>query len=136
MIFDIKEFYSSINKKLLDNSINFVREHVQIKKEDFSIIQKARKSFLCNKEIMWQKENTNPFAVAVRAYDGAEICELIGLFLLNNLANKFDKNRISLYRDDGLALFKDINGHGADKIRKELHQLFKENGLSLELNAT
>ena len=25
MIFDIKDFYSSINKKLLDNSINFVR---------------------------------------------------------------------------------------------------------------
>ena len=85
---------------------------------------------------MWQKKNTNPFAVAMRAYDGAEICELIGLFLLNNLANKFDKNRVSLYRDDGLALFKDINGRRADKIRKEFHKWFKKNGLSLELSAT
>ena len=25
------------------------------------------------------------------AYDGAEVCELVGLFLLNSLANKFDK---------------------------------------------
>ena len=58
---------------------------------------------------MWQKKNTKLFAVAMRAYDGAGICELIGLFLLNNLANKFDKNRVSLYRDDGRALFKDIN---------------------------
>ena len=91
-------------------------------REDFNIIQQARKSFLCNKEVMWQKKNTNPFAVAMRAYDGAEICELIGLFLLNNLANKFDKNRVSLYRDDGLALFKDINGRRADKIRKEFHK--------------
>ena len=67
------------------------------------------------------------------AYDGAEVCEIVGLFLLNNLANKYDKNIVGLYRDDGLALFKNINGHRADKIRKEFHQLFKENGLSLEI---
>ena len=38
------------------------------------------------------------------AYNGAEVCEIVGLFLLNNLANKFDKK----YRDDGLALFVQI----------------------------
>ena len=53
--------------------------------------------------------------------------------LLNNLANKFDKTSVGSYRDDGLALFKNINGHLADKIPKEFHQLFKENGLSLEI---
>ena len=55
------------------------------------------------------------------------------MFLLNNLANKFDKTSVGLYRDNGLALFKNINGHLADKIPKEFHQLFKENGLSLEI---
>ena len=68
----------------------------------------------------------------MRAYDGAEVCELVGLYLLNNLANEFG-NSFGLYRDNGLALFKNINGHGADKIPKEFHQLFKENGLSLEI---
>ena len=122
MIFDIKDFYSSISKKLLDDSINFTRQHVQIiKREDF------------NKEIPWQKKNTNLFDVAMGAYDGAEVCEIVGLFLLNNLANRFDKNSVGLYRDDGLALFKNFNGHHADKIRKEFHQLFKEDGLSLEI---
>ena len=53
--------------------------------------------------------------------------------LLNNLTNKFDKNSDHLYRDDGLSLFKNINDHHADKISKEFHQLFKENGLSLEI---
>ena len=91
MIFDIKDFYSSISKKLLDDSINFARQHIQIKREDFSIIQHARKSLLYNKEIPWQKKNTNLFDVAMGAYDGAEVCELVGLFLLNSLANKFDK---------------------------------------------
>ena len=46
MIFDIKEFYSSITKKILDDSINFARQHVQMKREDFSITQPGRKSLL------------------------------------------------------------------------------------------
>ena len=51
MIFDIKDFYSSINKKTLDDSINFARQHLQIKREYFNIIQHAQKSVLYNKEI-------------------------------------------------------------------------------------
>ena len=91
MIFDIKDFYSSITKKLLDDSINFARQHVQIKREDFSIIQHARKSLFYNNETPWQKKNINLFNVAMGSYDGAEVCEIVGLFLLNNFANKFDK---------------------------------------------
>ena len=91
MIFDIKDFYSSITKKLLDDSINFARQHVQIKREDFSIIQHARKSLFYNNETPWQKKNINLFHVAMGSYDGAEVCEIVGLFLLNNFANKFDK---------------------------------------------
>ena len=55
------------------------------------------------------------------------------MFLLNNLAKKFDKNSVGLYRDDGLPLFQNINGHRTGKICKEFHQLFKEYGLSLEI---
>ena len=67
------------------------------------------------------------------AYHEAEICRLVALFLLNNVVNKFDNNSVGLHRDDGLALFKNINGNRADKIRNEIHQLFKENGSSLEI---
>ena len=66
------------------------------------------------------------------ACNGAEVCELVGLFLLNSLANKFNNNSVGLYRD-GLDAFKNINGHHVDKIRKEFHQLLKANGLSLEI---
>ena len=54
----------------------------------------------------------------MRAHNGAEVCELLVLFLLNNVANKLDKNKVGLYRDDGLVLFKNIKDHCADKIRK------------------
>ena len=55
------------------------------------------------------------------------------MFLLGSLTNKFDKNSVGLYRDDRFALFKNINSHCADEIRKTFHQLFKENELSLEI---
>ena len=55
------------------------------------------------------------------------------MFLLNNLANTLYENSIDLFRNDGLALFKNIIIHSADKVRKEFHKLFKNNGSSLEI---
>lgn len=62
----------------------------------------------------------------MRNYDGAEVCELESLFLLNNLFNKFDQNRIGLFKIDGLAIFINVNGHQPDKLRKESYHLFKK----------
>ena len=40
--------------------------------------------------------------------DGTEFCELVGFYLLDLLTKKFDKQNISLYRDDGLSCFENI----------------------------
>ena len=85
-----KVILENVNKEFInkeDGSINFVRQHVNIKIEDFSIVQHARKSLLYNKKILWQKKNTNLFDVAMGAYNEAEVCEIGVLFLLTNLAN-------------------------------------------------
>ena len=39
----------------------------------------------------------------MRPHDGAKDFEI------DNLANKFDKDSVGLYRDNGLSLFKNIN---------------------------
>ena len=39
-------------------------------------------------EIPWYKKNTNLLDIVMAAYDGAEVCEIVGFFLLN----KFAKN--------------------------------------------
>ncbi len=65
------------------------------------------------------------FDVTMGSYDGAEICELVGLFILNKLGQKFGKENIGLYRDDGLAIMKSKSARLADKTRKELHKCFK-----------
>ena len=65
--------------------------------------------------------------------DGAETCEIVGLFLLYSIGEKVSKEDIGLYRDDRLACFKNNNGHQNDKIRKELIKIFQTLGLKLEI---
>ena len=52
------------------------------------------------------------------SYDGAEVCELVGLFLLHKLAQVIDKSLIGLYRDDGLALLRNTSGTEMEKFKK------------------
>ena len=49
--------------------------------------------------------------------------------MLNELSKKFDKDDIGLYRDDGLSVFKNYNGHQNDKDWKEMIDLFKQDYL-------
>ena len=65
--------------------------------------------------------------------DGAEKCELVGLFLLYSIVEKLNKNNIGLYRDDGRACFKNNNGYQNDKIRKELIKICQIHGPKLEI---
>ena len=65
------------------------------------------------------------------SYDGAEVCELMGLFLLNDLSNLIGKNNVGLYRDDGLAVVDNASGPQMDKIRKQMHGIFKKHDLSI-----
>ena len=40
------------------------------------------------------------------SYDGTEVCELVGLYLLNLLTNEFRKNNIGLLEMMGFQVFK------------------------------
>ena len=68
------------------------------------------------------------------SYDGAEICELVGLFILDSLTKKYGKDNVGLYRDDGLILFGGTSSRLADKTRKDLHKLF-EHEFQLKITA-
>ena len=69
----------------------------------------------------WIKKDSNDdFDVTMGSYDGAEVCELAGLFMLIELSKNFDKDNIGLYRDGGLSVFKNYNGHENDKVQKEM----------------
>ena len=60
------------------------------------------------------------FDVSMGAYDGTEVCELIGIFLLNLLGRQYDTKNIGLYRGDGLSIFNNCSDPQMEKIQKHL----------------
>ena len=66
-----------------------------------------------------KKSTNNCFDVTMGSYDGAEVCELVGLYILDELSKFLNKNDVGLYRDDGLIVLKNKNGHESDKIKKK-----------------
>ena len=60
------------------------------------------------------------------AYDCAEDCKLIGIFMLNKIGEKYNKNDVGLYKDDDLVVFKNVSGPESEHIKKNFQSLFKK----------
>ena len=84
----------------------------------------ARKSLLFSGNEEWIRSKndgrTEVFDVTMGSYDGAEVCELVGLYLLNQIKSRIDDVDIGLYRDDGLAITSNISGRRVENIKNLL----------------
>ena len=69
------------------------------------------------------------------SYDGAEICELVRLFLLHELSTITPKELAGLYRDDGLAILQNSSGPNTDRIKKRIIKLFQKYNLKITIEA-
>ena len=132
-MFDIKNFYPSITQDRLNKALYFGSENVYISKRDIDIINHARKSLLFDGSNTWIKKQGGLFDVSMGAYDGAEVCELVGTYMLNVLSKEYNKNDFGLYRDDGLAVLKKKSGPQSEQVKKNIRKIFKENGLDIIL---
>ena len=91
ILLDIKDFYPTITKGLLTKCLKLGEEKVQISDDDKKIKHHARKSLLLNEGGTWIRKD-GLFYVTIGAHDGAEVCELVGTFLLDKISVKYDKN--------------------------------------------
>ena len=98
--FDIKSYYPSITRDLLNNALDWVSTMVDISEEDRDLIMHARKSILVDGSETWIKKGEDLFDVTKGAFDGAEICDIVGLYLLSQLTHLPING--GLYRDDAL----------------------------------
>ena len=67
------------------------------------------------------------------SFDGAEICELVGLYIQSKLEKILPKSNVGLYRDNGMALLRNLNGQHAGKVKKNIIGVFKDIAFSLEI---
>ena len=78
-----------------------------------------------------EKDDEDDFDIPIGCYNGAELCELVGTYLLNQLKVVVAKENMGLYRDDGLGIFKNMSGPEVERKKKELVKISKNNGLSI-----
>ena len=95
--FDIAECYPLIAMELLDRSISFAKSLIDIEGSIINIINHARKSLLFDDNGAWVKKDGNPlFIVTMGSFDNAEVCELVGLCLLNKIKPLLGSSNVSL----------------------------------------
>ena len=74
----------------------------------------------------WKKKYTDScFYVTMGSLDGAEISELVQIYLFCFLTNIIDKINFGLHRDDGLIFLHNVNGRKLDRVRKNVIKIFK-----------
>ena len=65
------------------------------------------------------------------SYDGEEVCELVGLFILDQLSQLVGVKNICFHRDDGLAIPEKTSGPTSERIKKRIIKLFHQHGLKI-----
>ena len=54
--------------------------------------------------------------MTIGSFDGVEVCEFIGVYILCFLAELINKKDCGRYRDDGLLILRNVNGQQIDRI--------------------
>ena len=114
-------------KETITESYKSAKALVNINDEEINTIMHLRKPLLFNNTAFWVKENGDSNCdVTMGSFDGAKLCKLVDLYILQILGEKYGKHRRGLYQDDGLPCFEYTKGPRADRIRKDFIKIFKE----------
>ena len=129
---DIVEFYPSIGKKVFNDALQFASTIHNFSQIELDALNNARLSLLHYDNTTWQKK-TGLFDTTMGAFDGAEVAELIGLFLLYKFEQEFPQLNFGLYRDDGLGVHTKLPGPVATRTTKRISEFFKTYGFSITI---
>ena len=134
IVFDIENFYPSISLELFTNTITFASEKCTIQENDLSIIMQSRQTLLFHDKQPWvKKTRTENFDVPMGCYDGAEVCELVGCYILNQLSTVMRKELVGFYRGDALEIMKNMSGREIVRKRKQTIKIFKDCDLNIAI---
>ena len=130
----LRTFALQIRWSLYTDSIKCAKNLIEITDQDLAITMQARKPLLFQSTKPWAKKSgTKDFDVSMGFYDGAEVCELLGSYMLNQLKHDVNKESIGLYRDDRFGGFHNILKPEIEWKKKQIVKRLKECGLSITI---
>ena len=119
--FDIKNLYPSIKKEHLIKANKIAEKYTTFNKQEIDTLMHTCQTIIFHDNRIWTKKtNNNNFDIAMGSFQGAEVCDLIGLYILSEISPITGLPNIGLYRDDGLAIIKQSSGTTLEKIKKSL----------------
>jgi hypothetical protein len=80
----------------------------------------------------WVKKGGEPFDIGMEYFDSAEVCEIVGLFLIKELSELGIEQGI--YRDDGLCVT-DLAPREVEKYKKKMSEIFRKYKLDITIEA-
>ena len=66
-------------------------------------------------------------------FDDAEVCKLVGIYILLFLAKLINKKDCGLFRDDGLLILRNVNDQQVDRMYKNIIKIFKDIGFTIDV---
>ena len=119
----------------LNSALSFARKFATINDDDIRIIKHTCNSVLTYNEKQWvKKDQTSSFDVPMGSYFGAELCDLIGLHILDKLSGEYETGQIGLYRDDGLGIIRCINNQHLENKKKRTIKIIKDIGFNITID--
>ena len=119
----------------MERALTWAGRHTAVPRMYRKIICAACDNLLFTKEGAWVKCDTGTHDITMGSYPGAEICTLVGVYILNKVSdsNIFNGSwAFRLYRDDFIGVvmkpIREIE-HG---VKKKLVEIFKVAELELE----
>ena len=81
---------------------------------DHKIILQARSSFLFNNGTPWNKKKNPKFDVAMGSYDGAECCELVGLYMTHKQTEETSQEISRIFKQNDISITSNENHKKVD----------------------
>ena len=108
-----------------------MKEMVVVTEKDRRIFFASCKSFLYSGGEPWVKKGEDNFDVGMGAFQGAQVCEAVGLYVLSQLKAVDDLECI-LCRDDGSGVTRS-SPQVQERIRQQVKAIFREEGLAITI---
>ena len=136
--FDIVDFYPSIKRDHIVKAIHFARRFCDISESEEEIIFHTCKTILTDLSgNLWKKKHNNDlFDVPMGSFHGAEVCDLVGLYILDKLSTVLPSELCGLYRDDGLAIVKKTSPCHIERLTKSIRKVFGGIGFKITVENT
>ena len=132
IIFDVVNYFPKIPLNLLLDALDWAKEFVEITDEEIHTITETKKSLLYLNNEAWTKKG-GYFDVAQGAFDSAEVCDVVELFLLSELKREELDASLGKFRDDGLGVSSEPPQEIAN-IMKRICAVYRRHGLSIMAN--